>query len=512
MNGMSLWESGVRDGTEPRFDHFLVRRPHFHLSGSSLLWVGSKQARRSLSEVEIEFWNLLQRPISVKQVQEICGSRADAMICDFLQSELCELVEPSFPSNRRRVLVIEPHADDAVLSIGGTMWLRRFECDFVLATLASRSNHVRYGDPRRDFFDINEVTTIRRSESELFVRLIGGNHISIGMTDAALRYNDSNWTPDFFLRHRMSVLVATSRIAADQERRKWIEAVRQLLIEQPSSEVWFPLGGPHTDHMLAADACCATFRSYPSLVNGRIIRVYQEAPYAARYPGHMNEALGALRNSGAELVEERVSIKGVINQKRRLASIYDSQDIDEMRPDTEASELTHGSSVGASEMFWTLKTLPRRIDPAGIVSAAIIGHSQDEEIAAWVSRNKGTEVLRVLLPMPTGRWVEDLELLFTAFPRAKFEVYATPSATAEVTNVLSDRVKVREIASGALTWFLLTVQFSLSRTSPPTLFHAGHRRIRQAHFLSRLWRGIDTMIVASMDPLASALRGHVNNE
>jgi LmbE family N-acetylglucosaminyl deacetylase len=245
----------------------------------------------------------MQRRVSVKEVRETCGECADAMIREFLRSEFCELVEPAFPSDRRRVLVIEPHADDAVLSLGGTMWLRRFDCAFVIATMASRSGHARYRDLGCDYFDITEVTEIRRRESELFASMFGGTHVSVGLTDAALRYRDANWTSDFRRRHQMSIRVSTSRIADDRERQRWTDAVRRLLTENPSAEVWFPLGGPHTDHMLVADACFAVFLANPSLISGRILRVYEEFPYAARYPRHMNDALRALRKSGAVLEE-----------------------------------------------------------------------------------------------------------------------------------------------------------------------------------------------------------------
>src|SRR5260370_35895814 len=173
--------------------------------------------------------------------------------------------------------------------------------------------------------------------------MIGGDHVSVGMTDTVLRYRDGNWTSDFFLGHRMSIRIGTSRIADDRERQQWTEAVRRLLTEYPSAEVWFPLGGPHTDHMLTTDACFAVFLSNPSLVAGRVLRVYPESPYAARSRPHMDRALEALRNSGAVLEEELVRIDTACDQKRRLASIYDSQDIEEMRADTEASALMRRS-------------------------------------------------------------------------------------------------------------------------------------------------------------------------
>ena len=500
----------MTDGAELRSDLLLVQRPHFQLRGDSVFWVGSKQPQGRLSPTEAALWNLIARSTCVGDVRTTYGKGADLLIREFLSREFCELAEPIFPADRRRVLIIEPHADDAVLSIGGTLWLRRFECKFIIATMASRSNHTRYPDMQCDFYDVKEVTEIRRRESELFARTLGGDHISVGMTDAALRYHDSNWDDDFYRRHLMSVRVATSRIADHQERQRWTEAVRRLLTEHPSAEVWFPLGGPHTDHMLTADACLAAFQSDPSLAAGRVLRVYQEFPYTARFPDHMNRALDALRNSGVLMELEPSPMTEACAKKRRLATIYDSQEIEEMRPDTDASELTRGSESGRFELLWTLKTLPHRADSGGIVSSAIIAHEQDAKIAAWISKNKNKERVRVLLPMPTGRWASDLEFLSAAFPRATFEVYATPSAEAEVIAVPSKRVEIRSVGSGAKAWILLTLRLAMQLKALPTLFHSGQRRLRQAHLLAKSWLLSDTLIVASMDPLVSALRIHAD--
>jgi hypothetical protein len=219
----------------------------------------------------------------------------------------------------------------------------------------------------------------------------------------------------------------------------------------------------------------------------------------------MDRALQALKISGAELQQELFAIDTAIHQKRHLASIYDSQNIEEMSEDTEASALMHGSASPA-ELIWTLKSLPRQIDPDGVVSAAIAEQHQEASVTAWMSNNEDEEHLRVLLSTPTGRWATDLEALCASFPRARFEVYVVPAAEAEVADVPSDRVDVRKVASGALAWFLLSLRLSALLTSLPTLFHVGHRRQRQARLLSRLWPRTDTLIVASMDPLLHALR------
>ncbi len=445
----------------------------------------------------------MDRPVSVEAARKACGDGAETSIREFLRGELCELVEPVFPDGRRRVLVIEPHADDAALSVGGLIWLRRWECNFIVATMASRSNHTSYYDKGVDYFDVREVTEIRRRESELFARMIGGSHVPVGMTDAPLRYCDAQWTQDFFARHRMSIDVRLSRAADDRELKLWSEAVRRLLTDIPSEEVWIPLGGPHTDHMLTADACFAAFLSNPSLLDGRVLRVYEEVPYAARNPSHMNAALAALRNAGAVWDEDLVSIDDTYDQKLRLSSVFASQNISQMRADVEASALAHPSKFGHAEMLRTLRRLPDRVDPAGIVSAVL--RDQDKEIAAWMSKHSEVERVRILLHMPTGRWAADLEMLCRAFPKAKFELYVASVAAAEVNETSSDRLEVRNVAEGALPWLYLSLRLCAAMRRLPTLFYVSEERMSEARLVSKLWLGSDTLIVASMDRLMGAL-------
>jgi LmbE family N-acetylglucosaminyl deacetylase len=487
-------------------EYLLARRPHFQLVGRDLVWIGSTQAHRRFSEAEADLWNLLQQPASLTSIREKFGDRVDTLIREFLKSELCDLLEPAFSDDRRRVLVIEPHADDAALSIGGTMWDLRHECEFVIATMASRSNHTRYRDLGCDFFDVEDVSRIRRLESELFARLVGGSHVAVGLTDSELRYRDANWTFDFFKRHRMSIRVSASRIADAEERKRWTDAVLRLLADHQSAEVWFPLGGPHTDHLLTVDACFAAFLANPALVRGRVLRIYGEVPYTARYPQQMRTSFNALIDSGALLDEIRAPIDDAQEQKRRLASIYDSQDVKGMLGYLDSSKPSRGSGAGRTETMWTLRGLPSKADAAGIVSTATVEPAHVAAAAAWATRNRDAPNLRVLLLMPTGQWARDLDMLFTAFPRARFEVLVATTAAAEVINLESDRVAVRIVASGPIPWIVQSLGLSFGMKAWPTLFHVGERRRWQARLLSRLWPGSDTLIVESMNQMVNALR------
>lgn len=494
--GITAAAAGEADASgATRADSLLMPRPHYELRGGALYFLDDPEPLCRLSASESELWSLLQQPVTVRAVRQRLGAGADRLVSKFLSAGYCEQVETGFSAARRRVLVIEPHADDAVLSVGGTMWLRRHECTFVIATVASRSNHTRFRD-LGSAPDIAGATELRRRESELAARMLGGEHIAVGMTDTALRYHDTEWSDDFYLRHRVAIQASTARVADDDERARWIEAARQLLVQEPAAEVWIPLGGPHADHMLTADACFAAIAAQPSLGHGRVLRVYQEFPYAAHNPRHMSAALLALSEAGAVLEEERVTITPVSEQKRRLASVYVSQNIDEMYA---------VPGIDRTECLWRVRELPRRISSLGVVSQAVSRAPAPDAIDSWLARNRDARRVRVLLSAPTGHWARDLKLLGAAFPRARFEVYVAAAAAAEVADVPSDRVDMRTLSGGTLAWVLGALRLCIARPAP-TLFHAGERRERHARLLSRLWLANDTLVVATMDHLASALR------
>jgi LmbE family N-acetylglucosaminyl deacetylase len=442
----------LADRQELNGDCLLARRPHFHLHGNALLFMASTEPSKVLSAAEVRFWDLIEQPKTVKAIREAYREDADSLIHEFLRNCFCEVVEPSFPDGRRRVLVIEPHADDAALSIGGVMWLRRRECAFVIATMASRSNHTLYFGLDSDHFDVEQVTNIRRRESELFAKMVGGEHLSVGLTDAALRYRDTNWTPDFFRRHRMSVRASTSRIAGVQEGKRWSEEIRRLLRATPSAEVWIPLGGPHADHMLTIDACCEAFQSEPSLLAGRTLHVYQDVPYFSSYSRCMHDAIEAWRAAGVVMERELIPIDDAYDQKLRLTSIYASQDIVGMHGHIEASARAYGPAVAHAEVLWKLTKFPKDFQPSTIMSMKMAESDRQEVISQWVAKNQATEAVRVLLLTPTGRWESDLAVLCDAFPRAQIEVCVALAAAAEVNDALSDRVHVREVVSGSRGW------------------------------------------------------------
>ena len=173
--------------------HVPIRRPQFHLRDGALYFLISRRPATELDPAERTLWEALDGETTIERLRALFPD-ADRALRRFLDLGLCTLVESSFPADRRRVVVFEPHVDDAVLSVGGTMWARRHQCEFLLVTVAGRSNFTSYYYMDRDYFDVARVSALRRAEADLFVRSLGGRHLALAETEAPLRYRDGNWT------------------------------------------------------------------------------------------------------------------------------------------------------------------------------------------------------------------------------------------------------------------------------------------------------------------------------
>ena len=189
-------------------DAIVVRRPHFQLKEGSLYFMISRRPFAALNHAQQSLWNVLENEAPVGALRTSLGNSADECLHRLLALEVIELIVPAPLGKRRRVMVVEPHMDDAALSVGGVMLQRRSECEFLIVTMATRSVATSYRDLDRDYFDIETVSGVRKAESRIVARLLWGHHIPLGLADATLRYYPQNWTLDWFRRHKPAVYTA----------------------------------------------------------------------------------------------------------------------------------------------------------------------------------------------------------------------------------------------------------------------------------------------------------------
>lgn len=488
-------------------DDRVFRRPHFELRGDELFFLVSTRHHARLTAREVGIWSALLGGPSVAELRERWPGESDAVVERLVKLGVCEVARAPSQAPRRRVVVIEPHSDDAVLSVGGTMWRRREECEFVIATVGSRSNFTSYYLLDRDFFDVDVISALRNAEAELVARMLGGKHLPVGQREATLRYRDGNWSLNWFRAHRLSVSAFIAHGSSAPELTAWTKSIAAVLRDHRSDEVWIPVGvGPHTDHELTRNACLTALLEDPTLTNGRTIRLYQEVPYAAQFRGFSDRLVRELSSAGALLVPEPSPLGDSLAHKLRLVSVYGSQfKVEVLRPDIEESARLAGGGTGSAEMFWRVERLPRALEPESLFVDSTLVREAMPGVCTWARRHRDAHRIRLLLLVPSGRWRDDMEDLLARFPQATFEVYVPPGAAAEIADFQHDRIYTICVGAGIKTWATLSLRFALARPRP-TLFFTGSRRLAVARWLALLWPLSRPLVLPSMDHLLRALR------
>jgi LmbE family N-acetylglucosaminyl deacetylase len=484
----------------------VLRRPHFRLAGDELFFLISRRPYVKLSANELAVWRTLVGDITVDTLRNRFAAEGDPVIRRFTELNICEIIATNYPSNRRRVLVFEPHSDDAVLSVGATMWLRRHECKFILVTIGSRSNFTSYYNLDREYFNVDQVSSLRNAEGVLFARLLGGEHRALGQSEATLRYHDGDWSLDWYRQHKFSVSAFIAHRSSEAELKAWTQVIRASLSAERAEEVWLPLGGPHTDHQLTRDAFLTLLQDDPTLFKNYEVRLYQDVPYAARFPSFSPTVLDALTRAGAVLEPELVPITPLFAKKLHLMSLYASQfKLDAIRADVEASARVADGDGALAERLWRLKKTPDALSGLSFSSGEPIIRHAIEKLSPWLRKHRDAERIRLLLLVPAGRWADDVKYLLGVFPKARIEAYVAAAAAAEVAEFESPRIHVHRVASGTQAWLRLALRLILLRPIP-TLFLAGEKRLLEARLLSSFWIMSETVILPTMDQLVTALR------
>jgi LmbE family N-acetylglucosaminyl deacetylase len=373
------------------------------------------------------------------------------------------------------------------------MWVRRNECEFTVLSLAGVSNFTSYYEVDRDFFDINEVTALRKAESVLFLKHIGGHHLTLDLLEAPLRYRNARWTLDWFRQHRDAMWTLVARAPGSGELEEWTAVLARFLTGFETEEIWMPLGvGPHVDHQLARDACLQVLAK-SALIKARKIRFYEEMPYTVNWPRHANRIIRALRNAGARLEQERVDISEAMTQKLHLLSIFGSQfKMNFIRPNVEKS---------AAEVLYEVVTPPcKAIDPISCYADGDRVIEMAPRVAPWIRRHKSASLIRFFVLTPFGRWAQDMELLLDLFPQARFQVFMARSRMAETEALSSPRILIKPVDSGR--WYQAAGRLLLSWPRPLVIV-VNPEKERHAR-----WLGVasDSIVAPSLNVFTLALR------
>jgi LmbE family N-acetylglucosaminyl deacetylase len=509
---------GIRTGPKPELpsDAVVIRRPHFLLSGDSLFFLISQRPFVRLNQADQMLWNVLEKETSVGMLQGRLGAlAADEGIRRLLALQVAEVLMPAPHGKRRRVMVIEPHMDDAALSVGGLMLQRRADCEFFIVTLATQSVASSYDELGREFFDIETVSGIRQAESEIVARFLWGRHVPLGLVEASLRYHPQSWTLDWYLRHKHAIYLYMEHATGPDELQKWTSTLARAVADLRPEEIWMPLGvGRHVDHQLTVHACLNIMRANPNLVEQCVCRFFQDVPYARDYPAHTADLLKTVEGAGVRLEEERVDITAVMPEKLHLLSIYASQwkkEMIQMKVESCAKALG-GPPDSYRELWYRVVAAPtQNIDMLATSATKETVYRITRDVAPWLRRNRSASAVGLLLAAPMGHWAEDLTFLLDFFPAAHFEVHIRTEIAGQTEMLTSPRVSVR---AGGDRWrwaFGDALTMILGRRLPLVII-SGRKRQKYVRWLAHLGLFSDPVVAPTMNDFILALQCTATND
>jgi LmbE family N-acetylglucosaminyl deacetylase len=487
----------------------VVRRPHFRLQGDSLFFLISKRPFATLAPAELNLWNAIEKEVTVEELETRLGTSAGESIRSLVALGVVEVLTLPPPGKRRRVMVIEPHMDDAALSVGGVMLQRRAECEFLLVTVATRSVATSYRGIDRDFFEVETISNLRKAESQIVARLVWGRHIPLDLVEATLRYYPQKWTLDWFRRHEQAVWAYLKHAAGRGELELWTETIAKAIEDLQPEEIWMPLGiGVHVDHQLTRHACLNILRTHPKLVEQCVCRFFQDVPYAADFPNHTAALVETLRGAGVKLEEERVDVTDVKQEKMHMLSVYLSQwktEIIQVRVENCSKAL--GGPPGSSQELWYRVTAAPTKDLDMIDTSAMKEsiYRVARDVAPWLRRNRNARKIGIVLAAPMGRWADDLKYLLDCFPNAQFEVHTQTKFAGHAEVFTSPRIEVR-LGGDRWRWILGDALTTILGRRMPLVIITGREREKPGRLLARFGMLSDPVVAPTMSDFIEALR------
>ena len=485
-----------------------LRRPQLRLDGESVFFLASQRPLTTLEAADVAVWSAIDGRRTIGDLAAEFDD-ARARLSAMWRRELIELAEGAFPADRTPILIVEPHMDDAVLSLGATMWARRHEAEMTVLTVSSISNYTSYHKLFRGVFDIDDITALRRAESETILRLLGGRLETLDRVDAALRYHHANWTAEWFRENSKAVSAYVNHSLPPEA----VENLAQTLVARfkatDARELWFPMGiGRSADHELTRDACLRALELEPGLLDRMSVNIYQEVPYLGEFPDHRRRVVATLNSAGGKADLVWADVADSLPWKFRLVSIFASQfKGTHMNPKVAACAQASGAEAGVSvaESWYRVHRLPKLPLPEALYSGAPDIAAIQRRLRAWYPRARRARRLRVLCPTAVGCWREDMSVLLDAFPEATIEMHMAPAALGEADRLVSERIVLKPVSGGARAWaeralrlllaprqpLIVVTSFKLSRLSNP---------LRLALFFAPV------LPVASIDNLVAALR------
>lgn len=444
----------TRDDIAPCVPH---RRPQNELRGSELFFLISRRPLLKLSQDDARLYVSIDGHKTAAELDAVYSGAIERLRV-WHQASVIELVPPfTFGPGPHRV-VIEPHMDDAALSIGGSLLHRRSRGHTTILSVTQQSIFTSYFSSKRMFLNSCAITRIREQESTLASELLGADHFSLGWPEAPLRY----CPPDRWVLGTPAQLselpqIFCKTLPRKEEEELLAEELFETLRNLAPDELWIPMGlGDHVDHTTTRRACFRMLSEAHSRFSGIGIYMYEDVPHKAVVPEQADHIRDVLARQGTSLTRVIEDITDVFEEKIRVVSVYGSQfKRSYMEPRVRSIADRDAAARGRlAEVYHQVDgvfLLPAESD---LSSDSIALQGVRARISKLVNRQRQPSYLAIeILPSShLAKWREDIEPLLTAFPKSKIRIQAPREISWQSDMHTNPRLSMSLVEGGWLGW------------------------------------------------------------
>jgi LmbE family N-acetylglucosaminyl deacetylase len=471
----------------PDCTHIPLKRPHYWLRDNQLYFLASRRPQLTLTSTAASLWMKINGETCAGELEEMVPESPE-LLASWWHSGVIELAEPVFQKKRIKVLVVEPHMDDAMLSIGALMWERRHTHEFIVVSLVGISNFTSYQKIGRDYFNTSWISRLRKSESRLAMRLLGGRHESLSLYDAPLRYQPGDWNIDWFKRNRRSIAAFINLPPSEDGVKSAAELLTGLFMNTDAAGIWIPMGvGTSTDHQTTRNSCLMALAAAADKRNVPPVTIYQDVPYAMDFPWHTDRIVTALEAAGASPRPLKIDVTPLMPHKLRLVSVFASQfKMSHMGPRVEkTARLAAPRGAGYGEMVIEMNRMPGFIDCDDLNSGHEHILATSNRLARWGGHKRRTRRVTIICPLGVGLWREFITTLLANFPHAEIDIHLSSDAADETSRFASPRVHIHEVMPDGIAWLRRILQLVRAGTRPVVVL-TGWRYHRWARFINSI--------------------------
>jgi LmbE family N-acetylglucosaminyl deacetylase len=460
-------------------------RPHNRRRGLQIYFLISRRPLLTLDPEDISLYESIDGHATVADLERKYPAARDRLV-RWREAEIIELIPPNAPPTGPHLVVIEPHMDDAALSVGGRLLKRRGQGRITILSVIRRSNFTSYLKLKRDFIDVEEVTKLRQQESALAARLLGADHHGLDWTDGPLRF----WPAERWCSETIETFDAEPRTFAylfpdrSEVSRLARDLTKALNLLAPD-ELWIPMGlGDHVDHRTTRSACLKMLCDASSRFAGMPVSMYEDLPYAAA-EGHAAQISKAFAASGTRLVRGSEDVTDVFEEKLRAVSAFASQfKRSYIEPELHGLASRAGGAGRLAEVLHRIQGAPS-LPPESLLSRNAPGLALLKSATRRVSA-QGTDCRRLtVMALPSGhlgRWESDSEILAGMFPRAHLRIFAAERIRWQAEAGGASGLKLEIVRGGWKGWAGAIAREAFHFRTPTVVLWWGayHSRFRRA--------------------------------